>query len=436
MAGFRHSFGARGGSREAQGSLRRELSDLRKRLNRQPWAPLICERDRVRLDLSVVSVDVFEPDADARARDFGQPGEFLEGLDIPGEEDFEDWLRGHRNRPPGQLGGHRPTETAKPEPPAPPAMPDPDLTWLPQRPAEGPSLAVLGFANLTGDANETYFAEGFKQELVNRLSRLRWLAVIAGDPGVSESSSVARQHAKILGTKYLLDGTLRSAADLIAIDVTLYESSRLQVIWSKRLEIARSIVGVALDECLQEVVAHLGATIDHGEQLSAHEKRPSNANVTDLLWRGRWHLNRLQHADSEAARELFAQALALDHYSSEALINVTHALAWEIWTGRQPAHRVHEMRRLAQRSIRADPGDGRGYWLAGTAETWLGHMQPALDLLLQAVELTPSLAIAHAQIGCTLNLSGKADQAERPLQLARRLSHSTSISSSSWANWR
>jgi tetratricopeptide (TPR) repeat protein len=72
--------------------------------------------------------------------------------------------------------------------------------------------------------------------------------------------------------------------------------------------------------------------------------------------------------------------------------------------------------------MRADPSDGRAYWLAGTAETWLRHMQPALDLLYQAVELTPSLAIAHAQIGSTLNLSGGHEKAGGHLELARRLS--------------
>jgi TolB-like protein len=280
----------------------------------------------------------------------------------------------------------------------------------------------LNFANLTGDPDEAYFAEGFKQELINRLSRLRWLAVIAGDSGSARGATISNQDAKGLGVRYLLDGTIRTAGDLTLIDVTLYESTRAQVVWSKRLEIARSVIGTALDECLRELVAHLGAKIDFGEQSSARERQPSSANVTDLLWRGRWHLNRLQHADSDKAWELFAKALALDPHSPEALINLTHALAWAIWTGRQPAQRVHEMRRLAQQSMHADPCDGRAYWLAGTAETWLGHMQPALDLLFQAVELTPSLAIAHAQIGCTLNLSGRPDQAGGHLELARRLS--------------
>jgi TolB-like protein len=404
--------------KEAGGSLRRELSDLRTRLNRQSCTPLICERDRVRLDLSIVSVDVFGPDDEVRARDSAQPGEFLEGFDIPGEEAFEDWLREQRDRFVRVPAGRAQTEIMAPR--AAPVVSELDFMW--QGASEGPALAVLRFANLTGNPNEAYLAEGFKQELINRLSRLRWLAVIAGDSGGPRGSTITSHEARALGAKYFLDGTVRTTGDLTLVDVTLYESVRLQAVWSKRLEIARSVIVTALDECLQELVAHLGAKIDHGEQSSARERVTSNATVTDLVWRGRWHLNRLQHRDSEKAQELFTKALALDPHSPEALINATHALAWAIWSGRQPTQRVHEMRRLAQRSMRADPGDGRAYWLAGTAETWLRHMQPALDLLFHAVELTPSLAIAHAQIGSTLNLSGRPEQAGRHLQLARRLS--------------
>lgn len=407
--------------KEANGSLRRELSDLRQRLNRPSWTPLICERDRVRLDLSIVSIDIFEPDED-RAHDAGQPGEFLEGIDIPGEEAFEDWLREQRARLLKPATNSAQTQAAPPQAAAAAAIPEPGPLWTGQGTNDGPSLAVLSFANLTGDPDDAYFAEGFQQELINRLSRVRWLAVIAGDSGGPRGLTVTSHEARGLGAKYLLDGSIRTAADLMRIDVTLYEAARLQAVWSKRIEIARSVIATAFDECLQELVAHLGAKIDHGERSSARERVPSNANITDLLWRGRWHLNRLQHPDSDQAQELFAKALALDPHSSEALINVTHGLAWAIWTGRESGQRVHEMRRLAQRSMRADPSDGRAYWLAGTAETWLRHMQPALDLLFQAVELTPSLAIAHAQIGSTMNLCGKSGQAGKHLELARRLS--------------
>src|SRR5258708_9654947 len=110
-----HLWGSRE-PKEANGSLRRELSDLRQRLNRPSWTPLICERDRVRLDLSIVSVDIFEPDDEAGTYGAGQSGEVLEGIDIPGEEAFEDWLREPRTR----LLENPPAKAAPPQPPAPP----------------------------------------------------------------------------------------------------------------------------------------------------------------------------------------------------------------------------------------------------------------------------------------------------------------------------
>ena len=178
----------------------------------------------------------------------------------------------------------------------------------------------------------------------------------------------------------------------------------------------------ALAECLSELVAHLSAKIDHGEQASARAKSIVNPNVGDLIWRGRWHLNQLSHSDVETASDLFARALALDPTSSEAQILSTHAMMWLIWTGRHPASQVAEMRKQAQRAMLADPEDGRGYWLAGTAETWLLNTAAALELLRQSIELNPSLAIAHAQLGCTLNLNNRPAEAKGHLNLARRLS--------------
>jgi TolB-like protein len=420
------------GSREnaqARSSLRRELSNLRKLLNSGPTELLVCTRDRVALNLEHLAIDVgpgSPPNGSAGAK---FQDEFLEGLDIPQEEGFEEWLRQQRSvqneqaqpsEPRRNGNGSRPFTPLQvhPEPPATEAL---EAALAPRAFTSGPSVAVLRLANLTGNSDDAYFAEGFRQELINALSRLRWLTVIAGDSGEGKSAA-SSSDATRLGAKYLIDGTLRKTNELMFIDVRLYEAVRAQVVWSKRLEIVRPLVATALDECLKEVVAHLGAKIDRDEQLSARERPSLNATVTDLVWRGRWHLNRLKRGDSDRAQELFAKALALDPHSPEALINATHALAWAIWSGRQPPHRVHEVRRLAQQSMEADPSDGRAYWLAGTAETWLRHMKPALDLLFQAVELTPSLAIAHAQIGCTLNLCGKPDQASQHLQLARRLS--------------
>jgi tetratricopeptide (TPR) repeat protein len=166
----------------------------------------------------------------------------------------------------------------------------------------------------------------------------------------------------------------------------------------------------------------LESRIDHAEQVQSLVRRPERPNVSYLIWRGRWHLNRLTRTDSEMAQKLFNEALDLDPNSPEALIQATFALAWAIWAGRQPQGRILEMKKLAQRAILADCDDGRGYMLAGMAEMWLRHPYQARTLFKQALALNPSLALAHAELGSSYNLSGEPQTAIGHLKTALRLS--------------
>lgn len=394
---------------EARGSLRRELSDLRKRLNVGAAELLISERDRCRLNLDLLKIDVLDG---ANSIESKGSGEFLEGLDIPGEEALEEWLRAERaahasnTRAPRQL-----RESASRVESA-----------SSRAPSDVPSLAVSRLVNLTGDPAKSLLAETVTQELVGLLSRLRWLPIISGGLGGLPSLEEMGEEAQTLGAKYWLECALREVDGALEIDATLSETDKRQAFWTKKATLPSSHSRSALADTLAEVTANLAARIDHSEQLNARVKTSPNPSATDLIWRGRWHLNQLTPDDIEISRELFTRALAMEPRSSEALILSTHALAWSIWIGRQPLDATTEMRKLAQRAMLADPEDGRGYWLAGVAETWLRNPGPAIAILRQAVALNPSHAMAQAQLGCTLNLADRAEEATPYLETARRLS--------------
>ena len=104
--------------------------------------------------------------------------------------------------------------------------------------------------------------------------------------------------------------------------------------------------------------------------MSARGKPQSDLNVSDLIWRGRWHFNRLTREDAEKARVLFAKALALEPESPEALVHVTWALERSLWVRRGSEAEIAEMGRLARQVINIDSTDSRGYMLAGIAELW------------------------------------------------------------------
>jgi TolB-like protein len=402
--------------------------------------PLIqCTHDRVALTLAAISIDVREfarVDAAEPGASVLADGEFLEGLDIAGEEGFEDWLREQRRLLEGLASTMRQRRAAIPAPApalAPAAVPAASPP-LPARivdlsqPTPGfsgrPALAVLPFRNLTGQPGDDYLAEGLSEDLIDRLSKLRWLPVIARSSSFALAAELLdhRDLGGKLGAKYLLEGRLRSAEGGFALAIDLIDAPSRQVLWSHRTNMP-SVLSEAVRAALAtELVGALGTRIDHAEQRSAHARPSCESDVNELIWRGRWHFNRLTREDAECARRLLGQALALEPDSVEALVQVTWALERTIWAERGSEERIMEMRRLAQRVISLDPEDSRGYLLAGIAEMWLRHWARAKSLLNHAIELNPSSAHAYANLGCGYNLSGEPAQAITPLTTALRLS--------------
>ena len=350
-------------------------------------------------------------------------GEFLEGIDIPGEEGFDDWLRVQR-----QVFHPNSTTSVGTAAIQQTALPQTDLfsgqSLAAPRFGDRPALAVLPFANQTGEPANDYLCEGLSEDLIDRLSRLRWLPVIARNStfAFAAGSADPRTVGAQLGARYVLEGRMRSVPPGYSIALALSDATTNTTFWTHRLPPPRERSQDALDPIVAELVGVLDAQIDHAEQLRARGHRLNRLEFNDLIWRGRWFMNRLQRGDSEKARELFEQALTLEPDSPEALIQATYGLGWTIWANRGSRDQMKEMRRLAHRAIAADPHDGRGHMLAGIAELWLRQTDRARALLRRAVELNPSLCQAHAQLGCQFNLCGEPAAAIAPLRAAQRLS--------------
>lgn len=413
-----------GSRRQQQGrsSLRRELSTLRGTVNAHLSA-ISADRDRIHLNLALVEVDA-RADAEVVSERL-DANDFLEGLDVS-EEGFEDWLREQRSKL--RSKGRRP-ETEKPviEAPKEAAHSIARIVDLTQ-PAPGfggrPALAVLQFENATGDPANAYLAEGMGEELIDRLSRLRWLPVIAPSSSfrLDAKGMSLSEVGRNLGARYILEGRLRRLADSHRLAVTLSDAETGQVLHSQPIDTENALSNEALDRMVPALVGVLDTRIDHAEQARARARPVDRQDVNQLVWRGRWHLNRFTRADSAIARDLLDQALALDPDSPEALIQATFCMSQDLWSQRASEAEILPMRRLAQRAIVADPSDARAHMLAGMAEMWLGHHTTARALFLHALALNPSLAHAHGQLGSSYYLTGSPAEALAPLQTYLRLS--------------
>jgi TolB-like protein len=395
-------WGSRG-AEQAQASLRRELSNLKKVVNAAEAELLLADHGRVWLDLALVEID-------ARSLDGERSGELLEGLDLAGEDGFEDWLREERAR-----------STARPAPAPQPVAP---LAASPAEFALRPAIAVLPFASTDPDPARSAMAEGLSEDLTDRLAKLRWLPVIARSSAAAQAALQPdpRAAGAALGARYVVEGMIREAPSGPQLSASLTDTESGQVLWSDRMTLPEGGDPEGFAALLATIAATLDLKVDQREQTRAAARAPEELAVRELIWRGRWHLNRLTRQDSLKARECFDQALALEPNSPEALIQATWVRLWELWVTRGADEEVRAVRAMAQRAIIADYDDARGHMLAGIAEIWLRQPLRAEALLRRAIELNPSLVMAHAQLGCALHLTGDHIAAIERLRFAMRLS--------------
>ena len=400
-------WGSRGQD-QAQSSLRSELSNLRGLLNKGATSLIDADHTRIWLNLECLRVDARDPAV-------AVSDEFLEGLDIPGEEGFEDWLRAERSRLHNgasyrEVNESQILDVAK-------APHPPEFSIL-------PALAVLPFVNLTGDSSRDFLSEGISEDLIDRLSRLRWLPIIARSSSfaIRDSDPDPKTAGALLGARYLLEGRIRSFAGEEMLSASLIDSETGKTVWSNRLSLSAHDAPGVLQDLLTGLTSTLGTQIDGEEQARALRKPQSDLNVRELIWRGRWHLNRFTEEDSRQAKACFADALVREPNSPEAIIQMTWARLLDLWARRGTDDAIRSVRQMAQKAIIADIDDARGHMLAGIAEIWLRQPIRAEALLRRAIGLNPSLVLAYAELGSALYLRDEPEEAVVAIHMAIRLS--------------
>jgi TolB-like protein len=372
----------------AMNGLRRELSQLRRACSIHGADLIGADSNRVWLKLDHIMM--VAPVGDV---------ELLEGIDIAGEEEFEDWLRTERAAP-------------LPTPPAPP-LPLPDAF------ADRPALALLPIIPMGNDPDIAWLAQGLFDELVETVARLRWLPVMTS-AAVGEPQDIARS----LGASYVFHGRLIQQHGSYWLSCTLLDVPTGRVLWQPRLALAAPHAAGALNPMISELATVIDWRIDDAEQSRATATPDTALGLRELIWRGRWHQHRLTTADMAMAGQYFRSALDQAPNSALALIEWTHHLGYMAWNGRADSDGITAILDHARRAMILDPHDPRGHMLAGMAETWLRRSEPAELLLRRALELNPSLPMTLDQLATLYNLSGRSAQAIEPLELSVRLSPS------------
>ncbi len=289
-----------------------------------------------------------------------------------------------------------------------------------------PSIAVMPFDNLSGDADQAFFADGMTEDIITDLSRMPWFFVIARNTAFTYTglSRDVKQVAAELGVRYVLEGSVRRSANRLRITAQLIDDASGQHVWAERYD--REIVDIfdIQDEVTQAIVGAIEPQFLSVEDKRARRKDPAQLDAWECLMRGRAHIWKLSREDGAVARDLFQRAVRLDpngEFGAGDLALVYFLEAYYGWSDDRPA----SLALLLQAATAAVASDDTDPW-ALTLLSWAHIVTHSFDDVLppiqRAIDLSPSFAPAIGVRGSVLALLGRPEDAIADIAHAKRLS--------------
>ncbi|MCU4178322.1 winged helix-turn-helix domain-containing tetratricopeptide repeat protein [Bosea sp. BH3] len=290
-----------------------------------------------------------------------------------------------------------------------------------------PSIAVLPFQNLSGDPEPDYFADGVVEDIITALSRLRWLFVIARNSSFTYRSQAVdvKQVGRELGVGYILEGSVRKAANLVRITGQLIDATTGAHLWAERFEGTLDDIFELQDQVAASVVGAVAPQLERAEIERAQRAPTTSLNAYDCYLRGIANLQQGNRAAIGEALRLLDQAIVLDPDYASAYGMAAWCHFWRGVNGwmTDRAQETAEGARLARRAIELGRDDAVALTRGGHALAHLtGDLDAGIALLDRAVVLNPNLAAAWFLGGYLRVWHGETEAAIAHFAQAMRLS--------------
>jgi adenylate cyclase len=290
-----------------------------------------------------------------------------------------------------------------------------------------PSLAVLPFQNMTGDAEQDYFVDGIVDEITTAISRLPWLFVIARNSSfIYKGRAVdVKQVARELGVRYILEGSVRKSANRVRITGQLVDTATGSHIWADRFDGTLNDIFELQDEVASSVVGAIEPKLRQSEIERATRKPTDSLDAWDLYLRA---LALRYQFTEESVREaivLLERALAIDpaYAPAAAMIGFCRVHQRAHGLGRVPNAEIANAVGLARRAIEAGKGDPDALWMAGYTLSYLAREHAtAADLIDRALRLNRNSAHAWQAAGFVSVMQNQPASAIKAFEHAMRLS--------------
>jgi TolB-like protein/Tfp pilus assembly protein PilF len=285
-----------------------------------------------------------------------------------------------------------------------------------------PSIAVLPFANLSGESEQEYFADGMADEIITALSRCSSFFVISRNSSFTYKGKAVdvRQVDRELGVRYVLEGSVRKAGDRLRFTGQLIETGSGSQIWENRFEGDMKDVFELQDRITANVIAAIEPKLQLAEIERMKQKPASNLDAYDLLLRAQQFESEFTEKSLADAIQCVEKALAIDPAYAPAMALGAYCYAerrLQGWVKNLDAEAAEGLR-LAQKAVELEPENGTVLWMAAFAFWILGIDAPrSRELFSRSLAINPNSAIASTMAGW---IEGFMENTAKGLELIER----------------
>jgi adenylate cyclase len=290
-----------------------------------------------------------------------------------------------------------------------------------------PSIAVLPFANLSGDPKQEYFADGMVEEIITTLSRIRWLFVIARNSSFTYKGQAVdvKRVGRELGVRYVLEGSVRKAGQRVRIAAQLIDATTGAHLWADRFDGSLKDVFDLQDKVASSVAGVIEPTLQEAEIRRSSERPTSDLTAYDLYLRALadWGSPPERHRIVRAL-DLLGQAIKRDPQYGPALALAARChqtLELRGWAEDTEATRRTSVD-LARQALQVGPDDPNVLAFVAFVLGYLGEdIDAAIGLMDNCLTLNPCFAAAWHYSGVLRIFAGQPGPALQHFETFLRL---------------
>ncbi len=312
------------------------------------------------------------------------------------------------------------------------------LYWTPKQPSqeadslEGaayplpdrPSIAVMPFANLSGNPDQDYFVDGFTNAIITNLSKFRDLFVIASNSVFVYKDKAKRVNdfARELGVEYVLEGSIQRSGDTLSVHAQLIEATTESHIWAEQYDGPADQIFQVQSDLIRRIVSSLVTKVLSVEAEATLEKDETTLPVYDLILRARAVSSRKR--DYKEAIRLLSRAVEVDPNSADAhaMLGFFHLNQWRHRRADDPDEALRLARLHVHKALELDQSSSRAHFVLGSLYLFDARdHELALAEFERANSLNPNHANRMAWMSLLKSFMGQSEEAVDWIENAKRL---------------